>query len=273
MIITVVYDNNAYDPRLQTSWGFGCLIERGETTILFDTGGDGALLLSNMAALDLDPRDVDVIVLSHIHGDHIGGLDSLLATGAQPMVYVPRSFPADFKAQVRAHTDLMVEHLHLIPEHFEIERVDQRGTSVQEVHKAVEITDGVYTTGEMGTRIVEQALVLSTARGLVVVTGCAHPGVAEMVRRAKEVGGDEVYLVLGGFHLGGTSEARVKEIIADFRRLGVQKVAPCHCTGDKAIGLFREAYGEDFIQNGVGKILVVGNRSTSWPMWVTMAER
>lgn len=230
--IAVVYDNNAYDPRLQTAWGFAGLIERGDTTILFDTGGDGAMLLSNMAALDLDPRDVDIVVLSHIHGDHTGGLGRLLATDVRPTVYVPRSFPASFKAQVRANTDLV------------------------EVHEAVEIADGVYTTGEMGRGIIEQGLVLRTPKGLVVITGCAHPGIAEMVRQAKAVGGDEVYLVLGGFHLGSASEARIKDIIADFRRLGVQKVAPCHCTGDKAIGLFREAYGEDFIQNGAGKVLV-----------------
>jgi 7,8-dihydropterin-6-yl-methyl-4-(beta-D-ribofuranosyl)aminobenzene 5'-phosphate synthase len=231
--ITVVYDNNAYDPRLQTAWGFGCLIKRGETTILFDTGGDGAVLLSNMAALDLEPRDVDVVVLSHIHGDHTGGLSSLLASGAQPTVYVPRSFPASFKARVRAQANLV------------------------EVGEAVEITDGVYTSGEMGSGLIEQALVLSTAQGLVVVTGCAHPGVVEMVRRAKEVGGDEIYLVLGGFHLGGASKGKIEEIIADFQRLGVQTVAPCHCTGGRALSLFREAFGEDFIRNGVGKILVV----------------
>lgn len=72
-----------------------------------------------------------------------------------------------------------------------------------------------------------------------------------MVRRAQEVGRDEIYLVLGGFHLSGASEAKLAEVIADFRRLEVQKVAPCHCTGDKAIDLFREAYGEDFIDSGV----------------------
>jgi 7,8-dihydropterin-6-yl-methyl-4-(beta-D-ribofuranosyl)aminobenzene 5'-phosphate synthase len=77
-----------------------------------------------------------------------------------------------------------------------------------------------------------------------------------MVNRAKEVAGDQVYLVLGGFRLGGASKARIDGIIADFRRLGVQKVAPCHCTGDKAIGLFRDAYREDFIQNGIGTVLV-----------------
>ena len=131
-------------------------------------------------------------------------------------------------------------------------------TTLVEVDEAIEISDGIYTTGQMGAGVIEQALVLSTPQGLVVVTGCAHPGIVEMVGRAKEVGGDEVYLVLGGFHLGGLNQAKVREIIANFRRLGVQKVAPCHCTGDKAIGLFRDAYRGDFIRNGVGTVLANG---------------
>jgi 7,8-dihydropterin-6-yl-methyl-4-(beta-D-ribofuranosyl)aminobenzene 5'-phosphate synthase len=229
--ITVVYDNNLYDPRLQTAWGFACLVEIGEKIILFDTGGDGVTLLRNMGTLGIAPTSIDTIVLSHIHGDHTGGLANIFAMGVRPTVYVPNSFPASFKSRVRADTGLV------------------------EVDQAAEISDGAYTTGEMGSGIVEQALVLSTSRGLVIVTGCAHPGVVEMVRRAKEIGEDEPYLVLGGFHLSGVSEERIKEIITEFQRLGVQKVAPCHCTGDKAIALFREAYGEDFIQNGVGQMM------------------
>lgn len=120
----------------------------------------------------------------------------------------------------------------------------------------MEISDDLYTTGEMGTGIIEQALVLKTNKGLVVVTGCAHPGIAEIARRAKEVGGDEIYLVLGGFHLGQASNAEIEQIIAAFRQLGVQKVGPCHCTGDKAIGYFRKAYGEGFIECGVGQVLI-----------------
>ncbi len=235
--ITVAYDNNAYDPRLSTAWGFSCLVElveeRDETVILFDTGGDGALLLSNMDILGLDPQTIDMVVLSHIHGDHTGGLAGLLATGAHPTVYVPRSFPKDFKDRVQAQTEL------------------------RQVSEPQAIAPGVYTTGEMGTGILEQALVLKTVKGLVVITGCAHPGVANMARKAVEIGDDDPHLVLGGFHLGGASRKKIEGIIADFRELGVQKVAPCHCTGDKAIALFREVYGEDFIENGVGKIFKI----------------
>ena len=104
----------------------------------------------------------------------------------------------------------------------------------------------------MGTGIVEQSLVARTEKGMVVVTGCAHPGVDKMVARAKEVGRDEIALVVGGFHLGGASRGRIEEIIGEFQRLGVQHVAPCHCTGDKAKEMLRQAYGEDFFASGVG---------------------
>ena len=150
--------------------------------------------------------------------------------GVRPTIYILRSFPPEFKSQLRDYAELV------------------------EVQQSTNIANGINSTGEMGTGIVEQALVLNTPKGLVVVTGCAHPGTLEIVSWAKEIGGDEIYLVLGGFHLSGTSEARIKEIIVDFQRLGVQKVAPCHCTGDKAIALLREAYGEDFIQTGVGQV-------------------
>jgi 7,8-dihydropterin-6-yl-methyl-4-(beta-D-ribofuranosyl)aminobenzene 5'-phosphate synthase len=98
----------------------------------------------------------------------------------------------------------------------------------------------------------EQALVVGTAEGLVVVTGCAHPGVVEMVRRAQQVGKGEVALVVGGFHLFGADRGRIAEVIGGLRALGVRRVAPCHCTGDLARRMFAEAFGDDFLPAGAG---------------------
>lgn len=113
----------------------------------------------------------------------------------------------------------------------------------------------------MKSGIVEQALAVETAEGLAVITGCAHPGVVEMVRRAKQIGGAKVYLVLGGFHLGGANRQKIERIIADFRKLWVRRVAPCHCTGDRAVEVFVDAFGADFIQNGVGFMITVNAQS------------
>jgi 7,8-dihydropterin-6-yl-methyl-4-(beta-D-ribofuranosyl)aminobenzene 5'-phosphate synthase len=231
---TILYDNNAYDPALRTDWGFACLAETAAATVLFDTGGNGTILLGNMAELGSDPQAIDAVVLSHAHGDHTGGLAALLDMGITPTVYVPAAFPASFKADVRARTDLV------------------------EVTDSLEILPGIYSTGGVGASIVEQALVVETGEGLVVVTGCAHPGIVEMVRRAREVVGGEVALVLGGFHLKDASHAQIETVIADLRDLGVQRVAPCHCTGDLARQMFADVFGADCTLAGVGRVFVMG---------------
>lgn len=238
MTFTIVYDNNAYDTArqedLRTSWGFACWIETAETTVLFDTGGDGATLMHNLRALNFEPQAIDAVVLSHAHGDHTGGLESLLATGARPAVYAPASFSQSFKDGVRERTDLV------------------------EVSGVTTVAKGIQTTGEVGRDIIEQALTVETEDGLVVVTGCAHPGVVEMVRRAREgsepdqSSDERVALVVGGFHLGGTSRRGVERIIADFHELRVERVAPCHCTGDQARQIFDDAFGDDCVLAGVG---------------------
>ncbi len=93
----VVYDNNPYDERLKTDWGFSCFVVGLEKSILFDTGADGQTLLSNMEKLGIQPEQIDVVVLSHIHRDHTGGLEELLARNSRIEVWLPHFFPSDFK--------------------------------------------------------------------------------------------------------------------------------------------------------------------------------
>jgi 7,8-dihydropterin-6-yl-methyl-4-(beta-D-ribofuranosyl)aminobenzene 5'-phosphate synthase len=107
----------------------------------------------------------------------------------------------------------------------------------------------------MGDRIKEQALILETMNGLVVVTGCAHPGIVNVVRKAKALLKQDVYLALGGFHLMGMSRKQIGEIIHQLKSMGVKQVAPSHCTGDKAISLFKEAWGNNFLEGGAGAII------------------
>ncbi len=229
MTINVVFDNNPLDHHLQTGWGFAAWVEYGGNVVLFDTGARGAVLLGNMAALGLDPQAIDSVVLSHNHGDHTGGLAAILSANPRVVVYVPHAFPASIKNQARS-----------------------AGASVVEVDDPLEILPGLWTTGQMGADPVEQALVARTAQGLVVLTGCAHPGVDRMVAQAKKIGGDEIHLVVGGFHLGEANRKCIQRIIGEFRRVGVEQVAPSHCTGDGARAMFRSEYGEDYHAVGVG---------------------
>jgi 7,8-dihydropterin-6-yl-methyl-4-(beta-D-ribofuranosyl)aminobenzene 5'-phosphate synthase len=232
--IVITYDNNPYDDRLRTAWGFSCLIRLPERTILFDTGGDSSILLHNMEQLQIDPGEIDIVVLSHIHSDHVGGLSGILDQNSDVTVYVPASFPQSLKEEVRRY-----------------------GAEVQEVEEPRELFDGVYTTGELDGGVREQSLIVSTDQGLAIITGCAHPGVLNVLRKAREIAGDKVYLVLGGFHLGGASASEIESIIDGFEQIGVTRVAPCHCSGDTARDLFREHYGEGYIECGVGRRIVL----------------
>jgi len=232
--ITILYDNNEYDECLETAWGFSCLVEGLEKTILFDTGGDSAMLLRNMRTLGIDPQDVDVIVISHIHYDHLGGLAGFLEENHAVTVYLPECLPESIKETVR-----------------------EAGAELIEVHEPVQICERVYSTGELGDLIKEQSLVIGTSRGLVVITGCAHPGVVNVVREAKDLLDDDVHLVLGGFHLCWMNLLQVRSIVEGVKDEGVERVAPCHCSGDLARSTFEKVYGEDFILVGAGSRLEV----------------
>jgi len=232
--ITVVYDNNEYDPELETAWGFSCLIKEEDSTILFDSGGNGKILLSNMNRLKLDPQQVRIVVLSHIHNDHVGGLEAFLEQNSNITVYLPHSFPDAFKNKIKKH-----------------------GAKIINVNKPLRISQNVYSTGELGTEIKEESLIINTEKGLIIITGCAHPGIIDIVRRAKEIMKTNVYLVMGGFHLKGMSERQIDGIVEEFKKEGVEKVGACHCSGDLARTILEKAYHEDFIRVGVGKIIEI----------------
>lgn len=232
--ITVVYNNVLCAPGLVSAWGFAAVIETGEGTVLFDTGGDGPTLLANLRHLAIDPAAIDAVVLSHLHGDHTGGLDAFLARRSNVMVYMPRSFAISFRR-----------------------RVEQYGARLEAVQGPRRLFANFHSTGEMGSGIKEQALIIDTTRGLVVVTGCAHPGIVAMAGMARKYLNKEILLLMGGFHLPGLGERKLRDKMQTLRNLGIHKVAPSHCTGDAAIKMFREHWGRDFVEGGCGAIIEV----------------
>jgi len=90
-----------------------------------------------------------------------------------------------------------------------------------------------------------------------VITGCAHPNVADMAEQAQAYLGKNIYLLMGGFHLGSRNDAEIRTIIKRLKALGVKIVAPSHCTGDTAIRMFRNAWKDDFIEGGLGVVIEV----------------
>jgi 7,8-dihydropterin-6-yl-methyl-4-(beta-D-ribofuranosyl)aminobenzene 5'-phosphate synthase len=233
--ISVVYNNKTANDDLLPAWGFACVIDGLEKRVLFDTGGDGEILLANMTKMGISPESIDILILSHHHWDHVGGLEEFIAVNSDIDVYLLSMFPDTIKAIAGSGN-----------------------ARVHEADTSFEIIERLHTTGMMGTNVREQSVVLETARGLVLITGCAHPGIADIVDRMEADFDQSILLALGGFHLIDQSKSQVAAIINRIDQANVKYVAACHCTGDEATKSFAERFEDRFIEIGVGKAIKVG---------------
>jgi 7,8-dihydropterin-6-yl-methyl-4-(beta-D-ribofuranosyl)aminobenzene 5'-phosphate synthase len=230
--VTIIYDNYVYMEGTKADWGFSCMIKGTEKTILFDTGTKPDILFHNIKKLNVNPNDAELVVISHIHGDHTGGLWAFLEKNPHVKVFLPHSFPDTF-----------------------VRKVEEYKASVVTVKQPMKVCKNVFLTGELGNEIKEQSLILETDKGLVLITGCSHPGIVNIVKKAMEIRKKKLFMVFGGFHLMRKSEDELKAIITQFKELGVLKVGATHCTGDAAIKRFKDAYGDNYVDMGVGKVL------------------
>jgi 7,8-dihydropterin-6-yl-methyl-4-(beta-D-ribofuranosyl)aminobenzene 5'-phosphate synthase len=167
MQVTLVYDNEVWQEGLQADWGFACLVEEGDRRILFDTGAQGSILLYNLEKLNLDPRTIPEVFISHGHWDHIGGLPDLLKLNPGIKVYLPHSC-----------------------------RVPPGATQVVRIQDPYQLQGNIFSTGELPGN--EQSLVAQTGGGLVVICGCSHPGVGTILQAASKHG--KVNALIGGLH-------------------------------------------------------------------------
>lgn len=235
--ITILYDNYVHTEGTKADWGFSCLIQGTEKTLLFDAGTQPDILWHNIETLGVYISQVDAIVISHNHGDHTGGLPSVLEKLPRAVpVYAPSSYLGD---AVESKTDQVKRQL-----------------------EPSEICENVFLTGEMGDAIKEQALILEGEQETVLVTGCAHPGIVSIIEQAKSVVKKNIDFAIGGFHLMSTPENQVHRIIEQFKQLGVTRCGATHCTGPKAIDLFKNAYGDNYVPMGVGRVITIRKRNT-----------
>lgn len=230
--VKIIYDNYVHKEGMEADWGFSCFIEGIEKNILFDTGTKADLFVRNLKKLEIDPKEVDIVVLTHEHGDHTGGLFAFLELNHDVSVLMPHSFSENF-----------------------VKKVEANHAKAVTLKEPVEVCKDVFLSGEMGVRIKEHSLAINTKKGLVVITGCSHPGIVDILKRFKNVLKKDIYLVFGGFHLMQKSENEMNTIIDQMKALGVQKVGATHCTGDKQIDMFKKAFGEDYVPIGVGNII------------------
>jgi 7,8-dihydropterin-6-yl-methyl-4-(beta-D-ribofuranosyl)aminobenzene 5'-phosphate synthase len=119
------------------------------------------------------------------------------------------------------------------------------------------ICPNLYTSGEFDYEIPEEALVIDTKKGLVVLTGCAHPGIISMLGKIKNAFGKNIFMVCGGFHLMDKSDKEMKAIISEMKKLGVVKCGATHCTGEKQIKLFKDDFKENYVELGTGNKVVI----------------
>lgn len=211
--LTVIYDNKA-GQGFTGSWGFSAMIETSHETLLFDTGWDGLLLLRHMKRLNIDPEGIGKLILSHQHWDHIGGLPEVLQANPGLEVYVPASFSENLKREI------------------------EKRAILTEIKESVEISHGIRSTGELGDKIKEQALILNTGNGSYVLTGCAHPGISTILDTASQYG--RVKGILGGLHDN-----------EEFERLrGMELIAAGHCTAHRE--KIKEFFPASFVEIEVG---------------------
>lgn len=235
MQIKVILDRDTLDRNLHTGFGVSFLIN---DKILFDTADNSRLLINNMENLGIDFNKLEAVVISHDHWDHTDGLREVIKRKPGLKVFACPHFSVGFKKKLRSLGGDLVESAN--PE---------------------EIAKDIYVTGEIAGRhtllyISEQALVIKSENGISVITGCAHPGIIEILKKVKEnFPKEDFYLVCGGFHLGGRRKQDVDLIAEGFKRMGAKKAGPTHCTGEEAIGIFRNKYKDGFISLKAGQTI------------------
>jgi len=236
--VTTVVDNDVWKEGLRSSWGLSFLVESYSNnrrhSILMDTSGSFEILFSNASKLSLNLSAVDAIFISHWHRDHCGALSQVLhLLRRQIPVYLP------------SHNS------------FGLGEIKEAGCQPAICHEPVELINGIMSTGELVNGLSEHSLLVNVEGELVVLTGCSHPGLVNVLKHAQKVSNTEkIRAVIGGFHISGTNEGlRMGEFL---RKLNVRLVSPCHCTSRDARRAIARIMRERYVRNGSGKSIALG---------------
>ncbi len=236
MKIRVLFDKEKINGGFDVGWGLSLFLP--EENILFDTGEKFSYLENNAKLMGIDLKSLEKIVISHNHWDHTGGLEELLDLNPKVKVYVTSHSDKSFKDSIKA-----------------------KGAQLVEVTNVEKIGECVYSTGQFivsykDRTLSEQGLVIEKDDGLIILSGCCHPGILNVVEKVKYYFKKNVDLVVGGLHLMDKEKRFIEFVVGEVKKM-VRRVAPSHCTGFEAISLFKKVFGNDFVEVKVGKDIVV----------------
>ncbi|TFF89232.1 MAG: MBL fold metallo-hydrolase [Promethearchaeota archaeon] len=216
--IKIFYDNRSLKG-FKHAWGFSALIRVNDKNILFDTGANPEILFYNMKKLDFSPENIDIIVISHSHLDHTGGLPYILGLKEDVDIYLPKYMKSNKK--------------------FEFKMYGSDATNFKETDGIRVIIEDMLTVA-CTQKIYEQILLIHLKEGLLIMTGCAHPGLDNIINFSQEI--DKIYGVMGGFH--GFSKLKKLE--------NIEFIAPCHCT--QFMDEIKIKFKENFVNCAAGSV-------------------
>ena len=228
MRFSIVFDNNIANEKLESFWGFGCMIDED---FLFDTGSNGRALIRNMKKMGFDMEKLKYLFISHPHWDHMGGIDSVLDLNPNLTLFLPDSV-----------STLYIKDL---------KRLSRKVEIIDKYPK--KLFYNFYSTGVMHS--IEHSLLIDKDDFGIVITGCAHPGIVNIVKRGIEVLKKPIVYAIGGFHLMESAKEEISTVIKELKNLGVEYVTPTHCSGNLAIEMFKEVYKDNYIPGGVGRVI------------------
>jgi 7,8-dihydropterin-6-yl-methyl-4-(beta-D-ribofuranosyl)aminobenzene 5'-phosphate synthase len=268
--ITILYDAFGKRADLQKDWGFSAFIEYHGKRILFDTGDNPTILEHNAKAAGVDLSRLDFVVLSHRHGDHIGGMDYLLRINPNVKIYAPKELAGVFGdvwpgSFYRRDDSLPPEQRYFdgnAPEALHLGSAWPKA-HIELIDKTTEIMPGMTLIALVSEKpttleLKELSLAIDTPDGLVLVVGCSHPGIDKVLDASAAID-KHIHLVVGGMHLVVAKDPDIAKAVTALHDMAkVDYVAPGHCTGEATFAALRQAFGDHYRYAGLGTRLTLG---------------